>query len=228
MAPCTKCGHRQARLNRGGLCTACFNTDQNGDAAGTADVDIVPGLSKEEFDALPGLPDNWVHEPMHNLNGGHILKILLLGNGSITNRLEALEADSKIKGETIKKNEETIATNENKIASLSAEIVTLKKVIVNQQVFLEQIQRTKLANNLMITGIPDTPLEVEGAQPIAETEEKVHSVLKELNPAVAVNDYTVHLHPSSDDSHYLVHNYTSTLGLRLLNKMFFKCMFTQY
>ena len=71
----------------------------------------------------------------------------------------------------------------------------MKKTIVNQQEFLEQLQRNNLAKNAMITGIPDTPLIINNNS-IDEPEEKVKAILNELNPNLRNQDYSIRVFDS--------------------------------
>ena len=180
------------RVDNNGVCRECRENERTITQSNDNDGDLFPGLSVQDANNLPELPTNWLDEPIQNLNGGHILKILLLSNSSINTRLAALENHNKIKDETIKRFEETITSNESKITSLENEISTLKKGIVNQQLHQEQTQRNQLANNLMITGIPDNPLFVDDVS-VNEVEEKIYAILQELNADIDTTDYTVKL-----------------------------------
>ena len=62
----------------------------------------------------------------------------------------------------------------------------MKKTIVNQQEFLEQLQRNKLAKNAMITGIPKLLLSI---------------ITVSMNPKVkAMNEFNLNLR----DQHYSI------------------------
>ena len=217
------CGNRECGKNhsstRRTLCKQCFDasngannppTQQQGtsqqsinlqelllqtsDSAETGDATAASTLNQAD---LPELPPNWLNEPIQNLNGGHILKLILLGNNSqnakiedVSSRVEELENSKAIQDPIIASNTESANANTEKIEGLEKTIVMLKKVIVNQQKYMEQLQRSQLANNMMISGIPDTPLVLEDAEKNT-TEEKVEAILHELNHDLSADDYTV-------------------------------------
>ena len=59
---------------------------------------------------------------------------------SMDKRIEELENQCHIKDVEIAKQNETIVSNEEQIKTLESEMSTVKKVILNQQIFAEQIQ----------------------------------------------------------------------------------------
>ena len=189
MPTCTSCKETFTRVDNNGICRGC--------RTGDTDMSIISEELEEEFQNLPDLPENWFNEPIQNLNGGHILKILLLGNNKqsrnveqLSERVSELENTNKINEPRITANTEIARTNGEKIEELERTITSMKKTIVNQQEFLEQLQRNNLAKNAMITGIPDTPLIINNNS-IDEPEEKVKAILNELNPNLRNQDYSI-------------------------------------
>ena len=197
MFKCTTCTKPHSSTKRT-LCKPCHDAANPGrQSLGRAHNSSLPVLNNEDTANLPDLPPDWVTQPVQNLNGGHILKILLMGNNAInqkidelSDRIDLLETDLGVKDATITKQDESITANEGKITALEEQIVTLKKTIVNQQKFMEQMQRNNLAKNIMITGVPDTALVIAGAE-YNTPEEKIHAIIKELNPAVSPNNYKI-------------------------------------
>ena len=198
MPQCSACPKKQSILNPDNLCKDCHMVS-TGNVIATEDVenDVVPGVSSQDIVNLPYLPDNWLSEPIQNLNGGHILKIFLLGTECINNKLtvltdrvKTLENDALVKEQTIVKNGDSLQAAEERITALETQNSTLKKVLLNQQVFIEQCQRSNIAKNIMITGIPDTPLKV-GASVMNSVEEKTLGILSELNNTIEEEDFEV-------------------------------------
>ena len=194
MPTCTSCKETFTRVDNNGICRGC--------RTGDTDMSIISEELEEEFQNLPDLPENWFNEPIQNLNGGHILKILLLGNNKqsrnveqLSERVSELENTNKINEPRITANTEIARTNGEKIEELERTITSMKKTIVNQQEFLEQLQRNNLAKNAMITGIPDTPLIINNNS-IDEPEEKVKAILNELNPNLRNQDYSIRVFDS--------------------------------
>ena len=190
MPTCKSC-NAKGRVDKIGICKACKEADKSLPP-------ITEGL-EEEFENLPDLPDNWFTEPIQNLNGGHILKILLLGNNKqkveidqLNNRVLELENHTHVQNPKVTANTEHSTANGAKIEELEKTVATLKKVIVNQQEYMEQLQRNNLAKNAMITGIPNGPLVLNG-NPVNDPEEKVKAIVNELNPDLNDQDYSVRM-----------------------------------
>ncbi len=189
MPACNSCKGTFTKVDKHGLCRGCRVPDK--------DLSIIAEGLEEEFENLPELPDNWFNEPIQNLNGGHILKILLLGNNKqslkveqLTERVSELENSNAVNEPRITANTEIVTTNSEKIEELERTITSLKKTMVNQQEFLEQLQRNNLAKNAMITGIPNDPLILDD-NPVDDPEEKAKAILKELNPNLRDQDYSI-------------------------------------
>ena len=182
MPVCNTCKENK-RVDKHGICKPCRTpADKN--------LSLIAEGLDEEFDELPELPENWFNEPIQNLTGGHILKILILGNNKqnlkveqLSERVAELETTKAVNEPRITANTETARTNGEKIEELERTITSMKKTMVNQQEFLEQMQRNNLAKNAMITGIPNTPLVKDGMN-VDDPTEKVKAILNELNPTL--------------------------------------------
>ena len=114
MPTCTSCKETFTRVDNNGICRGC--------RTGDTDMSIISEELEEEFQNLPDLPENWFNEPIQNLNGGHILKILLLGNNKqsrnveqLSERVSELENTNKINEPRITANTEIARTNGEKI-----------------------------------------------------------------------------------------------------------------
>ena len=68
----------QSKLNEGCLCKGCYLSRMSAN-----DTSIYPGVSNDQIDNLPDLPLNWVNGPFNNLNGGHLLKMMMHANSSL-------------------------------------------------------------------------------------------------------------------------------------------------
>ena len=110
----------------------------------------------------------------------------------LTTRVTALENSKNANEPKIEANTASAKTNGEKIEALEKTITSLKKTLVNQQEYLEQVQRNLLAKNAMITGIPNDPLVCEDNQ-IDDPKEKVEYVLSTLNPDLTNQDYTIRM-----------------------------------
>ena len=190
MPTCTTCKETFTRVDNNGICKGCRTS---------ADMSIISEDFEEELENLPELPDNWFTEPIQNLNGGHILKILLLGNrkqerkfDKLSERVSLLENTDAINEPRITANTEMARTNGEKIEELEKTISSMKKTIVNQQEFLEQLQRNNLAKNAMVTGIPNDPL-IVGNNSVDDPKEKVIAILNELNPNLNEHEYSIYM-----------------------------------
>ena len=189
MPTCNSCKSTFTKVDKHGVCRGCRNPDR--------DLSLIAEGLDKEFENLPELPENWFDEPIQNLNGGHILKILLLGNNKqsikveqLTERVSEIENTNAVNEPRITANTEMARTNSEKIEELEKTITSLKKTMVNQQEFLEQLQRNNLAKNAMITGIPNNPLILDN-NPVDDPKEKVKAILNELNTDLSDQDYSI-------------------------------------
>ena len=71
-------------------------------------------------------------------------------------------------------------------------ISTLKTVILNQQHFIESSQRTLIAKNLMITGIPNDDIKW-GDRRYIDEKEKVLAILDAIDVSLVENNYEIFL-----------------------------------
>ena len=114
MPVCNSCKETFTPVGNNGICRGC--------RTGDTDLSLITEELEEEFENLPDLPDNWFNEPIQNLNGGHILKILLLGNNKqntkveqLTDRVTELENSNGIRDPKIAANTDLARTNGEKI-----------------------------------------------------------------------------------------------------------------
>ena len=196
MTKCKKCPRLLSKYNKGGLCKACYqnrnNLNSNNDNAAFVSSNglTIPGVTEDQLNDLQDLPLNWFDVSIQDLNGGHLLKIILHANNSLKTHVPQLD-------ERIRDLEETQANNEELIATQGAEVEQLKKVIVNQQSFLEQIQRNNLAKNVMITGIPNNDVIIGNVQ-YSETKEKIDGILRQIDVVIEDDDYELKTFEISD------------------------------
>ena len=204
MPSCVVCSKVQSRLNDGSLCKECYSVN-----ATNNDTTVYPGLSREQIDNLPNLPDNWMNEPVQNLNGGHLLKILLNAHNAvndkikkINNTLTSLEVTNSRQDTEIEKLNDTADENGRQLKAQGETISTLKKVILNQQEFLEKLQRDHLAKNVIISGIPNYDMTFR-ENTLSNTVEKVDAILNVIGVPMEENEYKLItlLAPKSRDTY---------------------------
>lgn len=158
MPVCNQCTNTFTRVDNNGICRECRdNKEQN--------EPIIPGISSEEFDTLPELPDNWLNEPIQNLNGGHILKILMLGNSTqarkmddIISRVEALE---KSNNDTVAPLTSRIKLLEKGLNEKTEKINTLTSIIINMQKSINMIDFEERSTNIIISGLKETDITIQ-------------------------------------------------------------------
>lgn len=131
----------------------------------------------------------------------------------VRENVERLKTDVEVLVNTNAVNEPIIAsntdvtkTNGEKIEELEKTIALMKTTIVNQQEFLEQLQRKDLAKNVMVTGIPDGPLLLDNDS-IDDPMEKVKVVLREVNNNLNEDDYSIFMFdPFTKDDGSITHS----------------------
>ena len=73
-----------------------------------------------------------------------------------------------------------IKETESNLQEKDKEITLMKKAILNQQIFLENLQKRDLRNNIIVTGIPNNNLEIDG-NVLQSDEEKIIGILCEIH-----------------------------------------------
>ena len=124
----------------------------------------------------------------NSLNGGQLLCIVLHANKSLLTLIEKLderiillETNNAELGERVSDNNRMIEKNKD-------ESKVLKKVIGNQQSFIEGIKRDKLGKNVIITGIPNDTVAINNIEYCC-TEEKVNAILGQIDVILTDDDY---------------------------------------
>ncbi len=193
MPACKLCKKMQSKLNSGSLCRACF--EQQNEENKTDDDQLLLGFTEQEINGLPELPNDWINEPFRNLMGGHLLKIILMANNTINqkidklnNRIATLENSLKVNTVAIEKNKDEIDNNVQGLSEVENTTAIIKKTLINQQIFIEQVQRNNLVKNLMISGISNENMLINGNE-LVDTNQKVIVILKQLDDSLNENDY---------------------------------------
>ena len=113
MPQCQSCGKMQSKLNNGDLCRACFI--QRNAKVEIGNNQTYYGLTEQEIDALPELPNAWINKPFDNLTGGHLLKIIMMVNTSINQKIDALNNRIDVMENSLTTNIATTETNKEEI-----------------------------------------------------------------------------------------------------------------
>lgn len=184
MPACDRCKNTFTRVDNNGLCRECRETvDQN--------ETLIPGITNEEFANLSELPDNWVNEPIQNLNGGHILKIFMLGITSQTkkiddviSRVEALEKSN----DEITPLVSQVKLLEKDLQDKTGKIDILTNIIINMQKSINMIDFEERSTNVMISGLSETNItyqsDPETTVILKDDNDKVKHILNVLDTDV--------------------------------------------
>lgn len=188
MPVCNQCEDTFTRVGNNGVCKNCRDSIENDNG------NLIPGITNEEFDNLPDLPNNWLDEPIHNLKGGHILKILLLGNNAFTARIDEIEKASKKIGKELEATKKSLALAtkditelKTKVASLTNTLVETKKerdelktTGVNNLKYLINLDRNVRRSNVILLGVPEDHNLVIGENEAEEEKEKIDVLLDHI------------------------------------------------
>ena len=214
MPVCIHCSNTFTRVDNNGSCRVCRD-------AVLGNEPIVPGISNEEFNNITELPNNWINEPLQNLNGGHILKIMMLGSATqntkiddVISRVEVLEKSSN---DVVIPLVTQVKLLEKELQDKTEKIDTLTNIIINMQKSINMIDFEERSTNIMISGLSETNITV-GSDPetslILKTDvEKVKHVLDVIDADVNythVRDCTRIGKPKA--------NYTRLLKIKVTNK----------
>lgn len=183
MPVCNTCRNTYTRVDNNGICHVCrINID------GNAGNELIEGITTDD---LPELPANWLNEPINTLNGGHILKILLLGNTAHAKKLDNVVT-------RVEKIEHEITPLHNRVQLLerdlqekSERIESLTSIIINMQKSLNLIDFEERATNVMISGLSEGEMLVPGdggRMVLKDDDEKVKHILDTIDSDVSAAD----------------------------------------
>ena len=160
MPQCSSCPRKQAILNPGDLCKACFEIDN--DNADQDDVEEEVQFEDEELD-----------RPINLATLRDILNIVKKLTDPILQKMEKLTNPLK---EKTKANESKIALLEANLKEKENKIEAMTQVIVNMQSSLNAIDASKRNTNIIISGLPEQNVEHGNGETLTNDEEKVKSL----------------------------------------------------
>ena len=216
MAFCDNCGNELSRSTKGTLCKVCYqnrNLDRDGENSQqrAVDVDVNDlnststdnnttwelGLNDIPVNDIPQLPDEWYKQDLSTMNAGHLVRIMMgffhplqEEMNSLKKKISDMERGNLCMATVVEGHTSKIEDAENEIKEKGKEINLLKKTVFNQQVFLENIQKKDLKNNIIITGIPNDVLEVDDTL-YQSDEEKVACILNEVCDDINKESYKI-------------------------------------
>ena len=116
----------------------------------------------------------------------------------LADTVKKLKSDFMLNETKLKQNEDTIKETCKKLDEQDNEINTLKKVILQQQIFMESTLCSKLSNNLMITGIPVEEV-VWNEQTTSDNNENVMAILSSIDISLNEDAYELKLFDSDNE-----------------------------
>ena len=220
MGFCNNCGAKLGRTTVGTLCKKCYPnrnqllngtaTTPSSDAGGGNDTsdDIIMadlGLNDDILQNLPELPSEWYKQDLRQMNAGHLVRIMRCFFQPIQEELKSL----KNKIGDMEKGIQSISTittdhtvklkdTEEDLKDKGKEIELIKKAVFNQQVFLENLQKKDLKNNMIITGIPNGELVIDDVT-LQSDEEKVAGILHEIGDNISTDCYKLLYFPAAEN-----------------------------
>ena len=153
---------------------------------------------------MPALPDNWDNKALTELSAGHLIRLMLgfylpmqteLKN--LANQIIDIQKANKVQFVKLEKDADEIKELRNDASKHEKEVVSLKKALYNQQVFLENVQKKELRNNVIVSGIPNAEIEYKGTS-YNGTNTKVQLMLNEICPGIKTDAYKLITFPSAE------------------------------
>ena len=215
MSSCSKCGAKLGRTTQGSLCKKCYlkrNEDSSLDKVAPVGNNELKdsiicdlGLGDDLLNSLPDLPEEWHQKDLHALNAGHLVKILLGFFQPLQKELNLLKSKINEMDEGIQRvntitavHSDKFKETEKEIQEKGKEIDLVKKAVFNQQIFLENLQKKQLKNNMIITGIPNSDLLIDDVAHQSD-EEKVAGIFNEICDDIRTECYTIFSFPAAEN-----------------------------
>ena len=135
-------------------------------------------------------------------DGGNVTSLRGIIREELSTKLEAMKAELS----NLVKSEVKTVTDEN--IRLAQENVTMKKVLSEQQRFLERTRREETKNNLFISGIPNAvkpnfldTAEMEDENAVTNHVDIIHHVLNFVKPNIQKEDYKILFNFDAKETH---------------------------
>ena len=81
---------------------------------------------------------------------------------SLANQIIDIQKENKVQFVKLEKDPDDIKELRNDASQHEKEVVSLTKALYNQQVFIENVQKKELRNNVIVSGIPNAEIEYMG------------------------------------------------------------------
>ena len=152
MPSCTTCQNKQAILNPGGLCRACFALEEANDP----------------------LKDMDLSKPLKNANLGELVDIFKAMMKPVELKLEQIKQSAAAQDAKITLLQTSLKEKESTIA-------TLTDIICNMQSSLNRIDADKRNTNIIVAGLQETDIIDNEEGEIKEVEDKIKRLVQVMN-----------------------------------------------
>ena len=176
MPQCSNCPKKQAILNVGELCKACFDR-QNG---------ATDELNENDLEVMD-MEDEDLDRPINIATLRDILNIVKKFTDPILQKMEKLTNPLKDK---TKANESKIALLEANLKEKETKIEALTQVVVNMQSSLNAIDAAKRNTNIIISGLSEQNIECTNGETLTRDDDKVRCLFDEMGvPADTTDEF---------------------------------------
>ena len=152
MPSCTACQNKQAILNPGGLCRACFALEEENDP----------------------LKDMDLNKPLKNANLGELVDIFKAMMKPVELKLEQIKQSTAAQDAKITLLEANLKEKDTTIATMS-------EIIINMQSSLNRIDSSTGNTNIIVSGLQEQDIENEQDGQLKEEKEKIKRLLEVMD-----------------------------------------------
>ena len=180
MRKCKNCNNDMSQGARGNFCQKCY---RNKDTSDVGDTSLFNSQSNDNDSVLQYGSTDVLNLDMDKsiveLTIADLISIISQQMASVESKLNIIVSRLDKMEATINKVEEENAENIIKVNNTAKEVKTLKQVILQQQKYMEIVKRKELANNIIVTGIPNAILKINNEE-ITDNDEKLKKIFTHI------------------------------------------------
>ena len=171
MRKCSGCDSKLSEGARGNLCVKCYRKKDKNDSD---DIALFSEHINQDGGNNGALGDD-LERSIVELKISDLISIIKCEIKPIIVEVNKIAGQLKTIETNLKKVEEESSENTRRCNNISGDVETLKHVILEQQKFMEVVKRKDVANNIIVSGIPNSTMKVNNID-IVDIKDKLGEV----------------------------------------------------
>ena len=219
-----KCGNKLSRGNIGGACKSCYynRNKSDGEIANDDDspeiinesllmssqtVGDYPVINDEDYEnAISKNLGIDLNKSLSDLSVRDLIFIIREQYNPLRNAFVGIQDKLNTWEVKMTRITDENADNAKKLKSSIGEVECLKKVILEQQKYLETVKRKENAKNIIISGIPNGKLDINENTSVTDGKEKIDAIFEYIGCTDQLGDdyHTINIPPAPGKNSYSI------------------------